>query len=504
MAWYTSGTVAVTNGSTSVIGTGTQFITNTKAGDIFICLDDGLLYEIDSIVSATEITLKRPYAGTANAQAAYEIVPTTANLKTLAQQVTDLVALYTDVSSTYTAARDAALAAQAAAQTAETAAETAQGHAADSATASANSAAAALASQQASKTSETNAASSVSAVSSTASRLATLSGKNRIINGDFRVAQRAQVTNSDSGWLYGQPDRWAHYCSGTGGALLLSQTVYGYAGVNSTWGMATITKVPTNAFTGTNLIIPFNQRIEAFNAFDLCGGQVTLTFKFRASVAGAYPVTMAVFDGAATPTTRGYYHTSFQYTTPGAVQLVTITTPAIPYLINPGPNRGLDVTIGAINVGQYQCPDAAINTWNAWSSPYQGGYTVSGGVNWATAVNNYVMVTDVQIEAGSAATLFDRRPFGAEFALCQRYYQVLTASHRFLATAANQLGSSSLGYMTAMRASPSYTGGGNSGLNLCSAVVFGVWANNARIEITSSGAGDCYALGVVLNLTCEL
>ena len=35
MAWYKTGTVSVTNGSTTVTGTGTDFITAVRAGDGF-------------------------------------------------------------------------------------------------------------------------------------------------------------------------------------------------------------------------------------------------------------------------------------------------------------------------------------------------------------------------------------------------------------------------------------------------------------------------------------
>ncbi|MDR5879012.1 hypothetical protein [Caballeronia sp. LZ032] len=120
MAWYATGTVAVTNGSNVVIGTGTQFITNIKSGDIFIALDNGLLYEVDQIVSATQLTLKREYAGVTNASAVYEIVPTTSNLKTLAQQVTDLIAIYQEIPQSATDAQAAAAAAQGYRDTAKT------------------------------------------------------------------------------------------------------------------------------------------------------------------------------------------------------------------------------------------------------------------------------------------------------------------------------------------------------------------------------------------------
>jgi hypothetical protein len=40
-----------------------------------------------------------------------------------------------------------------------------------------------------------------------------------------------------------------------------------------------------------------------------------------------------------------------------------------------------------------------------------------------TTAGDFLYITDVQLEAGSTATDFERRPIGTELALCQRYYQ---------------------------------------------------------------------------------
>ena len=63
MAWYSTGTVYLTNGSTALYGTATDFIVGAKAG-YAVMLPDDRLYEIAAIVSATEITLQRAYLGT--------------------------------------------------------------------------------------------------------------------------------------------------------------------------------------------------------------------------------------------------------------------------------------------------------------------------------------------------------------------------------------------------------------------------------------------------------
>jgi hypothetical protein len=127
MAWYRAGTTALTNGSNVVAGSGTSFLQNVRSGDIFVVLSDNVLYEVDQVVSATQLTLKTSYGGAANASAAYEIIPTASFLKTLAGQVTDLITLYNNIPQTAIDAQAAATSAQgyrdAAAASAKTAAD---------------------------------------------------------------------------------------------------------------------------------------------------------------------------------------------------------------------------------------------------------------------------------------------------------------------------------------------------------------------------------------------
>lgn len=111
MAWYRSGTVTVNNGDSLIVGAGTAFLTNVKAGDIFVGKDN-LLYEIDSVVSTTQLTIKTPYLGASVVGASYEIIPTSSYLKSLASQVTDLIALYSAVPQNAIDAQNAATQAQ--------------------------------------------------------------------------------------------------------------------------------------------------------------------------------------------------------------------------------------------------------------------------------------------------------------------------------------------------------------------------------------------------------
>lgn len=68
---YATGTVTVTNGSATVTGVGTDF--TGRAGQVFQKSGDSNYYWIDSVASATSMTLKAAYIGTTAAGASYNI-----------------------------------------------------------------------------------------------------------------------------------------------------------------------------------------------------------------------------------------------------------------------------------------------------------------------------------------------------------------------------------------------------------------------------------------------
>lgn len=94
MAWYKTGTVAVTNGSTTVTGTGTDFINGVRAGESFVDAAN-VFYEIASITSATVLVLAKNYAGSTATGQSYAIAPTQNLVKDLASSVTTLVNNFT-------------------------------------------------------------------------------------------------------------------------------------------------------------------------------------------------------------------------------------------------------------------------------------------------------------------------------------------------------------------------------------------------------------------------
>jgi hypothetical protein len=203
--------------------------------------------------------------------------------------------------------------------------------------------------------------------------------RNRIINGDMRIDQRnagASLTNS-TGLIY-TLDRWINQ---TVGANCTIQRVTGSTG--NQYGIRV---------TGTgagNLTTLLQQRIEDVNIYDLASKTVTLSFVAYGSTSGSISTRFLY------PTATNNY-TSF--TEPVAGTTINFTTTPTLYTVT----RTLDS-----------------NADKGLSVIFDRGATVSG-VSWT--------LENVQLEAGSAATPFERRPYGTELALCQRYYLKLSGS----------------------------------------------------------------------------
>lgn len=87
MSWHRTGTVSVANGSKTVTGVGTLWTTAVNAGDAFALVDanlnpTGAWYEVDVVVSNTEITLKQSYAGTTGSNNQYCVFNMVGNMTT--------------------------------------------------------------------------------------------------------------------------------------------------------------------------------------------------------------------------------------------------------------------------------------------------------------------------------------------------------------------------------------------------------------------------------------
>lgn len=96
MAWESDGTVTVTNGTKIVTGSGTSWFGSLQTGWGFVG-PDGRVYEIDTIDSATQITLKTNYQGSSGGSQVYSCFPTLSLTNDLVTSLQTLIGNYQGV-----------------------------------------------------------------------------------------------------------------------------------------------------------------------------------------------------------------------------------------------------------------------------------------------------------------------------------------------------------------------------------------------------------------------
>ena len=217
----------------------------------------------------------------------------------------------------------------------------------------------------------------------TAATLASINGgplagaRNRIINGGMAADQRnggASQTFTAAAALAYSVDRWYGYCTG---ANVTGQRITG-----ATAGQFYY------RFTGAASVtaIGFGQRIEQLNSADLAGTTATLSVDLANSVlttvtwTAYYATTADTFGTLASPTRTQIATGTFTVTSTVTRYSVNISVPA-------AATTGIEIvfSVGAQTSG----------TWT---------------------------IGNVQLEPGSVATPFERRLYGVELMLCERYF----------------------------------------------------------------------------------
>jgi hypothetical protein len=236
--------------------------------------------------------------------------------------------------------------------------------------------------------------------------------RNRIINGDMRIDQRnagAAVTTHQAFPV----DRFL-VTNTTDGAFSAQQDSSAPTGFNNSVKYTTTTA--DASLTGTQQSV-LRQRIEGFNVADLAWGTanaktVTLSFWVRSSLTGTFG---GVIGNNASDRSYPFTYTisvadTWEYKT------VTIA----------GDTTGTWLTTNGIGInvhfGLGAGPDRS-GTAGAWAGAQY--VSATGAVSVIGTLNATWYITGVQLEVGSVATPFERRPYGTELSLCQRYYQLI-------------------------------------------------------------------------------
>jgi hypothetical protein len=268
--------------------------------------------------------------------------------------------------------------------------------------------------------------------------------RNRIINGDMRIDQRyggGSVSISSASNTY-FVDRWRANANG-GGVFSVQRSTTAPAGFTNSI-LATVTTADSSVVSGDFYHI--RQEIEGFNfsdfGFGASGAQtVTISFWVRASLTGIYTFTLRNNAG-----NRGYT-TTYNINTANTFEYKTITIAGDTTGTWPTDNSGCAIVNFGLGNGNTQ-------TLNSWQSTTNEGAT--GQTQWISTNGATFFVTGVQLEVGSVATPFERRQYGQEIALCQRYYNVsgFTEYHVVPAPNATYLGVYRIHMPVQMRANP--------------------------------------------------
>jgi len=243
--------------------------------------------------------------------------------------------------------------------------------------------------------------------------------RNRIINPGMVIDQRnngASVTITNTSDITYVLDRWFGF--GTSASKFSVQRNAGSVtpptGFSNYFGVTSL-----SAYTvGSGDSFTMGQYIEGFNTADLGWGTanaqtITLSFWVRSSLTGTFGGALRNSD-----VNRGY---PFAYTINAAntweQKSIVIAGDTSGTWV--GATNGAGIRLG-FGLGVGSTFSGTAGAWAAGNLTSATGATSVVGTNGAT-----FYITGVQLEAGSVATPFERRDYGRELIMCQRYYQVL-------------------------------------------------------------------------------
>lgn len=232
--------------------------------------------------------------------------------------------------------------------------------------------------------------------------------KNRIINGNMVINQRAWsgTITTDSTYTL---DRWVARNDLTS-KMSVTQSSDAPAGFSYSLLVTSLANT-----TSPNYYF-MSQYVEGFNAADLAWGTssaktITISFWVKSSLTGT-------FGGSVLNSgeTRCY---PFTYTISSANTWTqaSVTIPGDTTGTWVGATNGVAMRV-SLEVGIGSSLSSPAGAWTSTSSQYGA----TGATNVLATNGATIQWTGVQLEVGTTATNFDFRSYGTELALCQRYY----------------------------------------------------------------------------------
>ena len=303
--------------------------------------------------------------------------------------------------------------------------------------------------------------------------------RNAVINGGFDIWQRGTSQTTDS---YGSDDRWFNAHSGS--TKTHSRGVFAAGQTDVPGNPRYFSRTVVGSAAGAaNHVIKF-QKIEDVRTF--AGETVTLSFWARADAATALSVEFAQLFGSGGSPSAPVYGIGATKVALDATWRHHVKTLTIPSIAGKTP-------------GTHDDSSLLVVFW------FDAGASYDARTDGLGQQSGTVDIARVQLEPGSVATPFERRPVGTELALCQRYFAVSTGIARFRATVANALVETPVPWPQPMRAAPTATILG-TGLrqNVSTVALYSPTTVGCRFLIGAAAAGDCYALNETITADAEI
>jgi len=264
-----------------------------------------------------------------------------------------------------------------------------------------------------------------------------VAGRNKIINGNMLIDQRASTTTVNAAAGTYTLDRWRAFGQTSDGVFTVTQDSSSPSEFSKSLKV-TVTTADTNITSSQSYQI--GQIIEGLNTIDLAWGtsaanSAILSFWVKSSVTGTFG------GGLRNSGSSRSYPFSYTINTADTWEKKTVTIGAETtgtWVKDAGSGIRMDFSLGA--------GSNFLGTAGAWNTNNNNGAT--GQTNIIATVNATWFITGVQFEIGSVATAFQTATgtFQGELAACQRYFQRIgnNASPYYMYTCAAVEGVSTL------------------------------------------------------------
>ena len=252
--------------------------------------------------------------------------------------------------------------------------------------------------------------------------------KNLVINGDFRIFQRASGSTAIGNGTYSTADRFKTNFSNDGAGTTQQYTMTDADRATTGHSFAWRWDVGTaDTSLAAGQLAYFRHFIEAQNCSGLAYGSsaaktLTLSFWVKSSKTGNYCCAVHKND-----TTSCNIPLEYSISSADTWEFKTL-------VVSPTAGSTTLITGSGGDIVQDNGKGLIIDWWLASGSDYTGGTNntwtsntnniiTTNQVNWLDSTDNNFFITGIQFEIGDQATDFEHLPHDVQLQRCQRYYQ---------------------------------------------------------------------------------